>query len=255
MTNTLMAWLIPAQIAALVAVFVLRTRLSGNVRIAVAAAFAIVGLSAVLLTELTYSSANTRALDAPLNLSRAGTILAAPFTTPLGGRYELFFETDHSPGIAKFGCLTGDDRFEALCPTGAPELDAAWTVSLRSIPVAHGGSDVAGWHARQAALDPATAARRRAGYAAGIAKIENPSDGTPLFHSLGGFAARAGQAYALTLQLRRPAPTLAAFHPRLLIGYSDPSTQGLGMLVVIFCLLGVAGGAAIILPLRGSQRS
>jgi hypothetical protein len=79
-----------------------------------------------------------------------------------------------------------------------------------------------------------------------MAKIENPSDATPLVHSLGGFAAQRGHSYALALTLNRPAPALAAFHPRLQVGFSGPQTKGLGLLVVVFCLIGVIGGGAMI---------
>lgn len=255
MSNTLMMWLIAAQIAALIAVYFLHKRLSRNALIALAATFIIAGVGAIFLTEFVYSTSNTRALDTPLNLSRAGTILKTSFTTGLSGRYDLFLQTGHTPGIAKFGCLTGDDKFEALCPRGDPELETAWTVSDGGNPVARGGSDIAGWRARQAALDPAEAVRRRAAYLTDMAKLENPSDATPLFHSLGGFEAQGGHTYALAVELRRAAPVLAALHPHLLVGYSGTQTRGLGLLVIAFLLIGVVGGGAMILAVRDRQGS
>ena len=201
MTNTLMLWAIPIELLAIVAVFLLRDRLSRKTCIGFGAAFAIIGVGALILTELVYSTANTSALDAPLNLARQGRVLTASFTTHLSGRYDLFLETARTPGIEKFGCLTGEDRFEAYCPKGDPELDTAWTISQNGTPVAQGGSDLAGWRARQAALDPAEAARRRAAYHTDIAKIENPSAGLLFFFFFGGFVVCAGQAYTLALDL------------------------------------------------------
>ena len=253
MTNILVMWLIAAQLVALTAIYFVRARLSRNAFIVLATAFIVAGLGALFLTELVYSTANTRALYAPLDLARAGTVLDARIETGLSGRYDLFLETDHTPGIAKFGCLTGDSGFEALCPRGDPELDAAWTVSEEGSTVARGGSDLPGWRARQAALDPTEAARRRAAYLADMAKVENPSDVTPLFHSLGGFGAVGGRSYGVKLVLRRPAPTLAALHPRLLVGYSDAQTRSLGLWVILFCLVGVVGGGAMILAARARQ--
>ena len=46
---------------------------------------------------------------------------------------------------------------------------------------------------------------------------------------------------------------LSAAHPRLLVGYSDTQTRGLGLWVILFCLVGVAGGGAMILAARGKQ--
>ena len=253
MSNTLMMWLIAAQIAALVAIWLVHKRLGRNTLIVLATTFVITGIGAIFLTEFVYSTANTRALDTSLNLARAGQILKTDFTTGLSGRYDLFLQTDHTPGIAKFGCLTGDDKFEALCPRADPELDAAWIVSDTGTDVARGGSDIARWRERQAALDPAEAARRRKAYLTDMAKIENPSDSTPLFHSLGGFEAKGGHTYALVLKLRRAAPTLAAAHPRLLVGYSGTQTRGLGLLVIAFTLIGVVGGGAMVLAVRDRQ--
>lgn len=253
MSNTTLILLIAVQIAALAAIWFVRRRLGRNALIVLAAVFIITGIGMIFLTEFVYSTANTRALDTALNLSRAGRIVSTDFTTGLSGRYDLFLQTDHSPGIAEFGCLTGDAGFEHLCPNGDPELEAAWTVSDRGSGIARGGSDIAGWRARQAALDPAEAAHRRAAYLADMAKVENPSDATPLFHSLGGFDAQGGHTYELALDVRRPAPTLAAAHPRLLVGYSGTQTRGLGLLVIAFCLIGVAGGGTMILAVRGRQ--
>lgn len=253
MTNTLLIVLIAVQVAALIAVYVIRKRLSRNTMIGLAAAFVITGTGMLFVTELVFSTANTRALDTSLNLSRTGNILRTDFTTGLSGRYDLFLQTDHTPGIAKFGCLTGDERFEALCPTGDPELEAAWTVSDQGKPIARGGSDIAAWRARQAALDPAEAARRRTAYLHDMAKIENPSDSTPLFHSLGGFEAQGNHTYSLNIDLRRAAPILSAAHPRLLVGYSGTQTRGLGFLVIAFCLIGVVGGGAMVIAVRDRQ--
>lgn len=253
MSNTTMMWLIAAEIVALVAIYFLHKRLSRNALIVLAAVFVIAGIGMIFLTEFVYSTANTRALDTAINLARPGKILDTTFTTGLSGRYDLFLETDHSTGIAKFGCLTGDDRFEALCPKGDPELEAAWAVSGNGNGVARGASDIAGWRARQAALDPAEAARRRAAYLADMAKVENPSDPTPLVHSLGGFEAQGNHTYALTVELRRAAPVLAGAHPRLLVGYSGTQTRGLGLLVIAFCLIGVVGGGGMVIAVRDRQ--
>jgi hypothetical protein len=252
MSNALMQWAIPIEFVAIAIAFLLRNRLKPNWRIMLGAAFAIVGIGALLLTELVYSTGNTRALSTPLDLARQGRVLDTAFTTHLSGRFDLFLQTDHTPGIEKFGCLTGEPGFESLCPNGDPELDAVWTVSERGATVARGGSDLAGWHMRQAAVAPAEAARRRAAFHNDMAKIENPSDSTPLFHDLGGFVAQRGHTYALTLDLRQPAPALAAFHPRLEVGYSGVQTKGLGVLVVVFCLIGVIGGGGMILISRGA---
>lgn len=253
MTNSLMQWAIPMELVAVVALFLLRQRLSRNALIVLGAAFAIIGIGALVVTEFVYSAANTSALNTPLNLARPGRVLTATFTAHLTGRYDLFLETARTPGIETFGCLTGEDGFEAYCPKGDPELEAAWTVSEEGVSVARGGSDLAGWRKRQAALDPAEAARRRAAYHADMAKIENPSDGTPLFHDLGGFRAEAGHSYTLALDLRRPAPVLATFYPRLQVGFSGPQTRGLGLLVIVFCLIGVIGGGAMLLLARDAQ--
>jgi hypothetical protein len=253
MTNTALMVLIAMQVAALIAIYVVHRRLGRNTLIVLAAVFIITGIGMIFVTEFVYSTANTRALDTTLNLARPGRIVGTDFTTGLSGRYDLFLQTDHTPGIAKFGCLTGDAGFEPLCPKGDPELETVWTVSDQGAAVARGGSDIEGWRARQAALNPAEAARRRAAYLADMAKVENPSDVTPLFHSLGGFEAKGGHTYALSLELRRAAPTLGAAHPRLLVGYSGTQTRGLGLLVILFCLIGVAGGGAMILVVRDRQ--
>ncbi len=106
------------------------------------------------------SAAETKPLDMPLALGRAGVITTAPFTVALSGRYKFWLQTDRTPGVENFGCLTGDDGFEALCPGRVPELDLSWSVLDSAVAVARGGSDLEGWRRRQAALDPVKAAAR-----------------------------------------------------------------------------------------------
>jgi hypothetical protein len=250
MTNTLMSALIPAEFIAVVIVFVLHNRLPRIAMIVLGVLFAVVGAGALALTEMEYTTANTQLSDRPIDLSHPSKVVI-DVQPVLSGFYEMALETDHSASIVKFGCLTGDSGFEARCPKGDPELDLTWTVSEPGgVVIARGGSDRDAWRTAQAAIAPADAVRQRAAYIADMAKIENPSDVTPLYHELGIFHAERGRHYDIAYSLNRPAPTLAAMHPRLLFFFSGVQTKGLGLLVILFCLIGVIGGGGMILISR-----
>jgi hypothetical protein len=209
------------------------------------AVFVAAGLLVIGYVEWHYLPSNTRPLDATVRLDRAGTTLRAPFRVALDGRYTIWLQTDRTPGVENFGCLTGDDGFEALCPGRAPELDLTWAITERGVAVARGGSDIEGWKKRQAALDPKAAAQQLKEFRTYIAGAANPADATPLFHTFAGFDAKPGHDYLLVINLHHPAPTLAAVHPRITIGFAQ--TRGIGTLATIFCLLCVAGGFFMLL--------
>jgi hypothetical protein len=200
--------------------------------------FVAAGLAVIGYVEFHYLPSNTRPLDTSVKLDRAGSALRALFHVGLDGRYNVWLQTDRTPGVENFGCLTGDDGFEALCLGRTPELDLSWAVIAHGVVIVRGASDIAGWHKRQAALDPREAATRLREFRTYVAGAANPADATPLFHIFAGFDAKAGQDYVLVVNLHRPAPTLAAIHPRITVGFAQ--TRGVGTLATIFCLLCVA---------------
>jgi hypothetical protein len=214
-----------------------------------------VGVAAIGLLEWRYS-ANTRPLDIPFGLARAGQVETPSFVIERDGPYDIWLQTDRTVGIPAFGCLTGEPAFEALCPGQVPVLDLAWTATTDGVPVARGGADLQGWRRRQAMLDPRDAARKFARFRAYSAKeAADPANQWPLFHRLGTFDALAGKTYRLTLDLKAPVPQLAALHPRLTVGLGGETTRGLGRTVIGYGLLCLIGGGLMLLLARSRAQA
>jgi hypothetical protein len=207
----------------------------------------VVGVAALAYTEWRYLPAANKPLDMPLPLDKARTIVSKPFTLQKASTYDIWLEVDRTPGVEAFGCITAEAGFEKLCPLRTPELDVAWTLRDGDRAVARGASDLAGWNQRRAAVPPhesAEALRKLRDY---VAKSENPSDQTPLYHQIGSFEATDAAVRSLALELRRPVPALARAHPRLVVGVSAAATHGLGLSVTAFCVLCLVGGGFMLL--------
>jgi len=240
-----MIFAIAAALGLIVAIIVQKRFLSARMLGSLGFAFIAAGIAAISYVEFLYLPSQTKPVDVAINLARAGVVLKAPFRARLDGRYKVWLQTDRTPGVERFGCLTGDDGFEALCPGQIPELEIRWMLLYRDQTWAHGGSDLEAWRQRQARIDPAEQSLRLKALRSYLAQSANPSDGTPLFHTVASFDARASHDYVFVLSLVHSAPSLAHYHPRLAIGFAE--TGGVGRLATIFCLLCVAGGFYMLL--------
>jgi hypothetical protein len=218
-----------------------------NIRAILGAVIVAVGVLTLAVVEWRYLPAANKPLDVRIALDHATTLSLPPFTLDRDGAYEVWFQADRTAGIEAFGCLTAESGFEKLCPERLPELDATWTLTANGAAVARGGSDLAGWMRRRAAVDPRVATNALHDFRDFQTKTANPSDSTPLYHQLGSFAGRAGETVQLALRVNRAAPTLAALHPRLIVGLSSTATRGLGLMAVLFCVLCVFGGGFMLL--------
>ncbi|MEJ1970813.1 MAG: hypothetical protein WDN03_19615 [Rhizomicrobium sp.] len=232
---------------AIAALVFLARRMPARAAMALGVALAVVGAGAVAALELRFQPDDTVALDMPLPLARAATTDSRIFIASRSDPFDILLQLDRGAGVESFGCLTGEDGFEALCLGREPELDVGWTVTEAGVAVARGGGDRERWHARQAALDPKEAARRQARFHAYANNVQEPSDQTPLYHRLGVFHAEAGHAYEIVFTVRRAAPTLSGLHPRVVVGLAASVTQGLGPAFLGFALLCIAGGALMLL--------
>jgi hypothetical protein len=250
-----MTALFAVTFAVIALALILAKRMPSRALIGLGAVLIALGVAAIGLLEWRYA-ANTRPLDIPFALDRAGRIETPSFVVERGGPYDIWLQTDRTVGIAAFGCLTGEPDFEALCPGQVPALDLGWTAATDGVLVARGGSDLEGWRRRQAALDPREAARKLARFRAYAAKeAADPANQWPLFHRLGTFKATAGKTYRLALDLKAPVPQLAALHPRLTVGLSGDATQGLGRTVIGFGLLCLIGGGLMLLLARSRAQA
>lgn len=205
------------------------------------------GVATLAVVEWRYLPAANKPLDVALPLARAGTFAPPAFAPDRSGAYDLWLQTDRSPGLEAFGCLTADPGFEALCPKREPQLDLAWTVTANGTEVAHGATDLAGFRARRAAIAPAEAARKLHDFRDYVAKTDNPADQSPLYHRIGTFDATAGRTLRLALAIRAPAPALAAAHPRLIVGLSRDTTGGSGLTAAFYCVLCLFAGGYMLL--------
>ena len=230
-----------------------------NIRALIGAAIVLAGVLLLAVVEWRYLPAANKPLDVRIALDQATTLVLPPFTLDRDASYDIWLEVDRTAGIEAFGCLTAEPGFEMLCPARAPEFDATWTLTADGVATARGGSDLAGWLHRRAAADPNAAAKALHDFRDFQAKTANPSDGTPLYHQLGRFQGRVGERAQMTLRLNRPAPVLAALHPRLIVGLSNNATRGLGLLATLFCVLCVFAGGFMLLtalvPRQGKEKS
>jgi len=215
--------------------------------IGVGAAFIVVGVAALGTVEWRYLPAASKPLDVALRLDRAGDIALPVFTLDREGDYDIWLQADHSAGPLDFGCLTAQPGFEKPCRPQDAELDLRWTLSSAGAPLAGGGTGIEAWRVRAAAVPPADATAAHRAFQAYADKTDNPSDGTPLYRLLGTFRAPTGRGLALTVSLRRPAPRLAALHPRLIVGLTAADTRGIGVWATLFCVLCVAIGGFMLL--------
>ena len=230
------------------AVLALARRLPRRVLMIVGLAFVVAGAAAFAALEVWYAPSRTQALSMPLPLDAAGaTVTSRPFTPSLTAPFDISLQLDRGDGVLDFGCLTAEPGFEALCPGRAPELDLTWTVSEAGARIASHGGDVPAWERRRAALDPAAARAKLAAFHAYADHAQEPSDQTPLYHSLGSFDGIAGRSYAIAFRVNRAAPTLAKRHPRVIVGMSAADTQSIGRNFLAFTLLCVGGGAFMLL--------
>jgi hypothetical protein len=239
--------IVAGSLAAIAAIYVAPKLLGRRTLVALGIAVAVIGAAAVGTVEWRYAPANTLPVQMPVALDRAAAVRTPPFRVTVAGPYDLWLEFDRKQDGEDFACLTGDAGAEAVCPRKDPDLAVAWTVSTQSAPIASGSTHWDHWHAVQAALDPAEAARRRKAYTAWQARSLDPSNNWPLYYRLGSFAAEAGRAYVAALDVQKPAGALAALHPRLAIGLGSAATKGLGTMALIFCLLCLVTGAGLML--------
>jgi hypothetical protein len=239
--------IVAGSLTAIAAIYLVPKLLGRRALVALGIAVAVIGASAVAYVEWRYAPTNTLPVQMPVALDRAGTVRTPPFRVAVAGPYDLWLEFDRKQDGEDFACLTGDAGAEPVCPRKDPDLAVAWTVTAPSAPVAQGATNWDHWHAVQAALDPAEAARRRKAYTAYQARSLDPSNNWPLYYRLGSFEAEAGRDYVAALDVQKPAGALAALHPRLAIGLGSAATKGLGTMALIFCLLCLVTGAGLLL--------
>ena len=245
--------LIAGPLVALALIYLAPKLLPRRAVIALGLVVAMVGAAAVAFVEWRYSPDNTLRVQMPVALGRAGAVISPAFRVAIPGPYEIWLEFDRKQDFdgksdgEDFACLTGDPGAEAVCPRNDPDLEIAWSVARDSATVAGGATDWTDWHAKQAALDPADAARRQKAYKAHQARSLDPSNNWPLYYRLGRFEAQTGSSYSVALDVKKPAGALAALHPRLAVGLAGEATKGLGTMALIFCLLCVATGATLLL--------
>lgn len=233
-------------LAAIVAILLLVRSL--RILMIVGLAFVIVGAGALAALETWYAPSRTQALAMSLPLSAADTtVTSKPFTLALTAPFDISLQLDRGDGVLGFGCLTAEPGFEALCPGRDPELDVTWTLSEAGARIASRASDVPQWKMRRAAIDPATARAKLAAFHAYADHAQEPSDQTPLYHSLGSFDGTAGHTYELAFRVNRAAPILAALHPRIIVGLSAELTQSIGRMFLGLALLCIGGGAFMLL--------
>jgi hypothetical protein len=225
-----------------------------NTRAILGAVIVLIGVAVLAVVEWRYLPAANKPLDVRVALDQATTLVLPPFKLDRDGAYDIWLQVDRTAGIEAFGCLTAEPGFEKLCPSRAPELDATWTLTADGAAMARGGSDLAAWLRRRAAADPVAAAKALHDFRDFETKTANPSDATPLYHQLGGFAGRAGETAQLTLTLARPAPSLAVLHPHVIVGLSNTATRGLGLFATLFCVLCVFGGGFMLLTALVSRK-
>lgn len=239
--------LIAGPLLAVAVVYLARKLLPRNALIASGLLIAVIGAATVAYVEWRYATQNTLPVQMPVALDRAGAVRTPAFRVAVAGPYDLWLEFDRKQDGEDFACLTGDTGAEAVCPRRDPELDVAWAVTANAVAVAQGATDWNRWHGRQAALDPAEAARRQRDYKAYKARTLDPSNNWPLYYRLGSFTAESGRTYVAALTIGKPAGALAALHPRLAIGLGGEATKGLGAMALVFCLLCVLTGGALLL--------
>lgn len=239
--------LIAGPLAGLAIVYLARKLLPRRALIALGFGIVVIGAATLGFVEWRYAPANTLPVQMPVDLAHAGAVRTPAFQVAVSGPYDLWLEFDRKQDGEDFACLTGDAGAEAVCPRRDPDLTVAWAVAAGGTPIAHGATDWSRWHAKQAALDPADAARRQKAYQAYRARSLDPSNNWPLYYRLGSFQAETGRAYSAALSLESPAGALAALHPRLAIGLGSEATKGLGAMALIFCLLCVLTGGALLL--------
>ncbi|HEX4301625.1 MAG TPA: hypothetical protein VHZ78_02445 [Rhizomicrobium sp.] len=247
--------LIAGPLIAVLVVWLAPKLLPRRVFIALGIAIAALGAIAVAYVEWQYAPERTLLVQMPVALDRAATIASAPFAPHISGPYDIWLEFDRKQEGEDFACLTGDPGAEGVCPRRDPDLDLAWSVDEDGAPAARGATDWRDWHARQAALDPAEAARRRKAFEAYQAKSLDPSNNWPRYFKLGSFTGTAARQYRIALDIHKPAGALAALHPRLAIGLGAAATKGLGSLALVFCLICIVTGAMLLLRAipRGSK--
>ncbi len=237
-----------ATLVVIAAILLFASRLPRRVLTGLAIAFLLIGAGTIAALELWYAPPDTEPLTMPLPLAQAGAAIESPpFTLALTGPFDISLQLDRGDGVQSFGCLTAEPGFEALCLGREPELDVTWTVRDGGVPIASGGSDLAAWRARQAALDPKYAAAKLAGFRAYADHAQEPSDQTPLYHHLGAFRGSAGHTYRIAFAVRRAAPTLAGLHPHVIVGLGAAETKAIGPLFLGFGLLCLGGGAFMLL--------
>jgi len=236
-----------ATLAVIAAILLAAGRLPRRALMILGLAFVVAGAGALAALEGWYAPSRTQAVSMALPLNAAGAVASKPFTLALTAPFELSLQVDRGDGVLSFGCLTGEPGFEALCLGREPELDVTWTVRDAGVPLARGGSDPGAWHARQAAIDPKAAAAKLAAFHAYADHAQEPSDQTPLYHSLGSFDGIAGHTYEIAFRVNRAAPALAKLHPRVIVGLNTADTQAIGRDFLGFTLLCVGGGAFMLL--------
>ncbi len=239
--------LIAGPLIAILVVWLAPKLLLRRAFIALGIAIVTIGATAVAYVEWQYAPERTLLVQMPVALDRAGTIDSDSFAPHISGPYEIWLEFDRKQEGEDFACLTGDPGAEAVCPRKDPDLAVAWSVDEDSVTAARGATNWQDWHAKQAALDPAEAARRRKAFEAYQAKSLDPSNNWPRYLKLGSFNGTAARQYQVTLQILKPAGALAALHPRLAIGLAGAATRGIGTLALVFCLICIVTGAMLLL--------
>jgi hypothetical protein len=239
--------LVAGALVAILAVWLAPKFLPRRAVIALGVTIAAIGAATVAYVEWQYALERTLLVQMPIALDRSDIVDSPGFVPGITGPYDIWLEFDRKQDGEDFACLTGEPGAEAVCPRKDPGLSLSWAVAENAVLAAHGRTDWSVWHARQAALDPAEAARRRKAYEARQARSLDPSNNWPHYYKLGSFDGTPLYTYQVTLLVLRPAGTLATLHPRLAIGLASRATKGLGTMALLFCLLcAVAGGAMVL---------
>jgi hypothetical protein len=237
-----------ATLAAVAAILALAGRIPRRALIVLGFVFIAAGVGALAMLEWRFAPSRTQALSMPLPLAAADARIASkPFTLALTAPFDVSLQVDRGDGVLEFGCLTAEPGFEGLCFGREPELDVSWIVSEAGARIAGHASDVPRWKMRRAAIDPATARARLVAFHAYADHAQEPSNQTPLYHSLGAFDGIAGRTYKIEFRVNRAAPDLANLHPRVIVGLSAAETQAIGRTFLAFTLLCVGGGAFMLL--------
>lgn len=237
-----------ATLVVIVAILLMAGRLPRRVLIVLGFTFVLAGAGALAGLEWWYAPSRTQALSMALPLDAAdAAVTSKPFTLALTAPFDVSLQVDRGEGVLAFGCLTAEPGFEALCLGREPELDVTWTIREAGARIASRGSDLPWWKMRRAAIDPIQARARLAAFHAYADHAQEPSDQTPLYHSLGAFDGIAGHTYEIAFRIDRAAPTLARLHPRVIVGLSASDTQAIGRTFLGFTLLCVGGGAFMLL--------